>query len=513
MKFYRMRIRLLFAAITVIPLQTSLGAASSSPEAVQQVLNKVTNVVIIYAENRSFDHLYGLFPGANGIAQATPDTYRQADRDGTILPTLPPVWKEDGSPDRQYPTNMPNRPFRIDQPPVNLPLTTPTRDLVHRFYQNQEQINGGKLDRYAAVTDAGGLVMGYYDGSVLPLWQLAQKYTLADNFFMGAFGGSFINHFWLISARPPRFPNAPQSLIEPLDAAGQLVRKSTSPASTLMGPPQYLRTGSVTPDGYAVNTLQPAYQPSGIPPAVAGESALADPARNPLPPQEQPTIGDTLSAKKVSWVWYAGSWNAAVADGMQPPALPRKIINYSAGGAPNFQPHHQPFNYFKRFAPGTPDRAEHLQDETAFLTAIQAGTLPQVAFYKPQGNRNEHPGYADVLSGDIFLAQIAEKILASPQGKTTVIIITYDENGGFWDHVAPPKIDRWGPGPRIPALLISPLVKKRNIDSTLLDTTSILNFLTRKFDLEPLPGVRKAVGDLTTSLDTGVVDPAPHPLE
>ena len=511
MNFHRLITRLGFAAAAVIPLLTSAGAPPAPADAVQRVLDKVTHVVILYAENRSFDHLYGLFPGANGITQATPDTSRQVDRDGTILPFLPPVWKSDGTPDLTYPTNLPNQPFRIDQPPVNLPLTTATRDLVHRFYQNQEQINGGKLNRYAAVSDAGGLVMGYYDGSVLPLWKLAQQYTLADNFFMGAFGGSLLNHFWLICACPPTFANAPKSLIEPLDANGHLRRRSTSPASALNGPPQYLSSGSVTPDGYAVNTLQPPYQPSGIPPAGTGEATLADPALNPLPPQEQKTIGDTLSAKNVSWVWYAGSWTAAVVDGMQPPARPRQIINHPDGGAPNFQPHHQPFNYFKRFAPGTPDRADHLQDATAFLAAIESGTLPQVAFYKPQGNWNEHPGYTDVLSGDQHLAQIAEKILASPQGKTTVILITYDENGGFWDHVAPPKIDRWGPGTRVPTLIVSPLVKKRNIDHTLLDTTSILKLITRKFDLEPLPGVRKEVGDLTSTLDPAALDPAPPP--
>ena len=84
---------------------------------------------------------------------------------------------------------------------------------MHRYYQNREQINGGKLDQYAAWSDAGGLVMGYYDGSSLPLWALARQYTLADNFFMGAFGGSFLNHFWLICACTPIFPNAPASLV------------------------------------------------------------------------------------------------------------------------------------------------------------------------------------------------------------------------------------------------------------------------------------------------------------
>ena len=71
---------------------------------------------------------------------------------------------------------------------------------------------------------------------------------------------------------------------------------------------------------------------------------------------------------------------------------------------PNFQYHHQPFNYYANFAPGTPARAEHLRDGglggAEFIKAIDAGTLPQVAFYKPQGNLNEHSGYADIQAGD-----------------------------------------------------------------------------------------------------------------
>jgi phospholipase C len=85
-----------------------------------------------------------------------------------------------------------------------------------------------------------------------------------------------------------------------------------------------------------------------------------------------------------------------------------------------------------------------------------------------------------------------------------LVIVTYDENGGFWDHVPPPtgpgSGDRWGPGTRIPALIISPFAKKGFVDKTSYDTTSIIKFVTRRFDLEPLPGVRANAGDLTNAL-------------
>ena len=135
------------------------------------------------------------------------------------------------------------------------------------------------------------------------------------------------------------------------------------------------------------------------------------------------------------------------------------------------------------------------------MADIKAGKLPQVSFYKPSGKLNEHPGGANVMEGDIHLADIVAELKASPQWKHMAIIITYDENGGFWDHVAPPKGDRWGPGSRIPAIIISPYAKKAFVDHTPYDTTSILQFLTRRFKLEPLPGVRTQQGDLTNAFE------------
>jgi acid phosphatase len=122
-------------------------------------------------------------------------------------------------------------------------------------------------------------------------------------------------------------------------------------------------------------------------------------------------------------------------------------------------------------------------------------------FYKPQGSHNEHPGYTDVLGGDLHIAELIGKIQSSPAWRSTLIIVTYDENGGFWDHVAPPRGDRWGPGTRVPTIIIGPMVKKGYVDHTLYDTTSILKLMTRRFGLEPLPGVRSNVGDFSNAVE------------
>ncbi len=466
-------------------------------------LSRIETIVVIYAENHSFDNLYGMFPGADGVANATAEQKTQVDHDGKPLAKLPPVWAGT-KPDPRYPHDLPNGPFQINAPPTNARFDEVVPSPIHNFWHNKEQINGGKNNMFVAMGTAGAWTMGYYDTSSLRLWKFAQRYTLADKFFMGAFGGSFLNHQWLICACAPAFPTAPASIRAQLDASGKLKKRPGSPASIMQGPVQVF-DGPISPDGFALNTAQPPYQPSGIAPAKGGSLDLADPAKNPIPPQTAKTIGDTLSAKGITWAWYGGAYNQALADGRRDPEAKRAVIYNRDATSPNFQPHHQPFNYFARFAPGTKDRAEHLRDGEDFVAAIDAGKLPQVAIYKPTGRLNQHPSYTDILSGDTHIADLLAKLEKSPQWPGMVVILTYDENGGYWDHVPPPTgpglSDAYGPGTRIPTLIISPFAKRGHVDHTSYDTTSILKLITRRFGLESLPGIREKAGDLTPALN------------
>jgi acid phosphatase len=496
---FRLARRTLFAAACIAALTTCGGGGGSENPPAASSLDKVKTIVVIYLENRSFDNLYGMFPGANGVANAltSPGSYLQSDRDGTVMAKLPPVWSAGGASSWSFVAELPNQPFRIDAPNAGspgVPLSVITPDLVHRFYQNQMQLNGGLNNQYAAWSDAGGLAMGYYDGSPMRLWKLAQQYTLADNFFQGAHGGSFLNHFWLVCACTPELTNPPPDIVSSVDASGtRLNTAANSPASARSGPALYVKDGQATPklaDGkyYAINTMQPAYQPSATPPPPGGDPRLADPNGS-LAPQTGTTIGDTLSAKGVNWKWYAGGWNQALAD--------RNNLG-------EYEPHHQPFPYFKRFDPttasGAADRSAHLKDYTDLVADIQSGSLPPVAFYKPVRSLTQHPGEADITSGDAHVADLVAQLQASAQWKDMLIVITYDEFGGFWDHVAPPKADQWGPGPRIPALIVSPYARKGYIDRTPYDTTSIIKLISRRFGLDALPGVRKDAGDLSNAL-------------
>jgi len=500
-----------FAAL----ISAALLCGAAHAQAPRSGIANIDTVVVIFAENRSFDNLYGSFPGANGLQNVTPENSTQLDRDGTPLAELPPVWNgltgKGVTPavTQAQTEHLPNKPFAVDDPAgFNTPLGVITHDLWHLFYQNQMQIDGGKNDKFVAYADSGAMPMSHFDGSKLPLWEVAKRYTLADNFFMGGFGSSFFNHIMLICACAPVYPDADKSpakdLIAAVDADGVTLKLAdNSPKSALDGIPKFVNNGPITPDFYAVNTMQPPYQPSNNPPAKDGDPRFADPSKpNTLPPQHEKTIGDLLSAKGISWAWYSGAWQATLDGNRGKPV-------------PNFQFHHQPFNYFANFAPGTEMRAMHLKDGgmngTAFIAAIDAGVLPQVTFYKPQGNLNEHSGYADVLSGDTHIADVVAHLEKSKQWPHMLVIVTYDENGGIWDHVAPPKGDRWGPGIRIPALIVSPFAKKNTVDHTQYDTTSILRFVTKRFDLPVLPGLaardaalkannQPPMGDLTEAL-------------
>jgi len=389
-------------------------------------LRRLEHIVVVYLENRSFDNLYGQFEDANGLAAAAAAPL-QVNASGTPFATLPVTAAS------ALPTSLPNAPFDITR---YIPANTPTVDLVHRFYQEQMQIDGGRMDKFALVSDAKGLVMGFYPTETLPLAAEAQRYTLCDNFFHAAFGGSFLNHFWLVAARTPVFPTAPTSAIITFDASGTIVND-----------------GFVTSDHFAVNT---AFSVNAPHPATV-------PANRLVPNQTFATIGDRLSAKGVSWAWYAGGWNDALAGHADP------------------------------------------QD---FFAALRSGALPAVSFVKPIGLNNEHPGYTDLLTGERHVQALVDAVRVSKIWRHAAIIITYDENGGFWDHVAPPVVDRWGPGTRVPALVISPFARKQHVDHHRYDTTSILALIEHRFGLAPLSSRDAAADPLSGAFDfaAGVVD-------
>lgn len=425
---------------------TDLSAAKKNSSS-----QKVKNIIVIYLENHSFYNLFSNFPGADN--EISKEYLGQIDSENKLYKTLPPTTaRHSAVVDARFPKDLPNKPFLIDQ---YVKQSEFTPDPSHEFFTHQVQINNGLNDKFALYSGVGAFAMGFYDLKNTYIWSLAQDYVLADQFYQSAFGGSFLNHMWLIAAKTPLYANGPENLKVELDEQGAAKRSKP-----------------LTPDGYVVNLIQPQNSPF--------DKKEMD-IKNRLPPLEFPTIGDRLSEKKISWAWYAGGWNAILKD----------------ENPYNFQFHHQPFIYFKNFGPDTKGRKVHLKDEEDLFKAIQTEKLPQVSFYKPTGDDNIHPGYANMTLGLNKVKKVITLLKKSKQWKQSLVIITFDEHGGFWDPKAPKKLDRWGLGTRIPTIFVSPHVKKGFVDHTPYETVSILAYLEKKYSLEPLAERDRSADPLT----------------
>ena len=554
-----MRKRVIALATLAFAAAALVASASSHAQGAGD-LQRIKHIVVIYEENHSFDNLYGRWEGVNGSANVA-----QVSQSGTPFTCLEqldvnlaavPANCTDTTTGTSFTSGFANAPFLIDSYIPATATTCPaqyvfapangimngsglaggcTRDIVHRYYQEQYQLDGGKMDRYVAGSDAAGLVMGQYDTKTLPIYAYLHakghpNYAIADDFFQGAFGGSFLNHQFLVAAEAPVFagalndgsandlhsivdangmPNNYPFYASPLGTAvkdGSLTASCNPPAGR---PP--------TPDNvqcgaFAVNTIQPFYQPYS--------PGTADARR--LPPLTSPNIGDALSRAKVSWAWYSGGWSNADGDVGAPgwtngsgPTCSDPNVNRSAvyPNCPDgtFQFHHQAFNYYASFAPGTAQRANDLRDETEFISLATSSknkcNLRSVSFIKPLGVENEHPGYASESNGDSHLVELLKDIEGGACAKDTMVIVTYDEFGGQFDHVPPPgqgsttagPHDSWGPGTRIPALVVSPFLSAPFVvDHTEHDTTSILATIEHRFKIAPVATRDAEVKDLST---------------
>ena len=517
------------------------GPATVTVQANQDSLGDINHIVVVYEENHSFDNLYGAWEGVNGRANATAAQYTQITQGGAAYSCLPqndvnlpacispnaPFSIEQYIPSTARTCPVPGAPFAAHGYP-NRPSNLPggcTEDIVHRYYQEQYQLNGGAQNRYTTGSDAIGLTQGYYNTTQLPIYAYlhsdgAPHYAIADDFFQAAFGGSFLNHQWLIAARTPTYPGVDPSRHSILDSNGM---PNNYPQYTATGPvadtaiTQACGLPTTNPNwvcgDYAINTIQPYYQPTSNPSPTAFR----------LPPQTGTTIGDELTAAGVSWAWYSGGWSNADGDAGAPGwtngstfgvcSDPMSKLNGTSGTrwyCPSkvFQYHHQAFNYFANYAPGTPGRG-HLQDEVAFDNLLAASgrqcQLNSVSFVKPLGLENEHPGYTSEVEGSNHLVALLSNIQNSACRKDTMVVVTYDEFGGQWDHVAPPgqgnnngPHDIWGPGTRIPALIVAPHLKGDFVvDHTQYDTTSILATVERRYGLAALGTRDAAVHDLS----------------
>ena len=338
----RLLVTVLAATAALAVAGATVGSVSKKPDPGLAVLAKVNHIVVIYEENHSFDNLYGGWEGVNGLPK-TP--VKQVNANGVALSCLPqqdvnltsppqPADCTDTTTGTTFTSHFTNQPFAIDSLIAPTTTTCPapgvfaangvangsgvaggcTRDIVHRFYQEQFQLDNGKMDRYVLGSDATDLTMGNYNTKALPIYAYLHakghpRYAIADNFFQAAFGGSFLNHQWLVAAATPVWASAPndggandlhsvvdgngmpnQYMLYTSGIGGALrdlqLTASCNPPTGRPATPSFAACGD-----YAVNTSQPTYQP--FQPGTASSRLL--------PPLTNPTItlGPVISAARM----------------------------------------------------------------------------------------------------------------------------------------------------------------------------------------------------------------------
>lgn len=492
------------AAPALIGVGRAAGSGASAP-----LRENIDHVVVIFQENRAFDHYFGTYRSPSGAkVRNLLDSAGQIDRKYHGLQKNPAGIPYDTLPMPEDILSLqrrlfPNLPFHVG--PYIPADQNSVWDPQHRFFRMSAEINGGKMDRFVALAYAGkahlsraelekftaeqldfslarpsGPVIGFYDRGDIPFYHaLADHYTLFDNFFQAMTGGSTGNALYLAAARSCVSPQAPADARSPYDP------KATGLDHQFFELPydHY---------GLMVNDLPPTQGPT------YADKTRALRLAPPPAAQTYDNIGDRLNGAKVSWAWFNQNW-----DLVKPWAL-KNAFGPGDGSAivdtgTLYESHHNPFQYY----PNWPDyvRRGHMRSDHDFRADARAGTLPSVSFLKASGALSEHPAECPPARGMKWVESLVRAVAEGPAWHRTAIIITYDEGGGFWDQVPPPQIDAYGLGTRIPALLISPYARKGHIDHNLAHTGSVLKMIETRFGLNPLNHRDANAYDLSGAFD------------
>jgi phospholipase C len=191
------------------------------------------------------------------------------------------------------------------------------------------------------------------------------------------------------------------------------------------------------------------------------------------------TLGDLLDARGVSWAWYVEGYQAML-DARKKGTCP-EAPSLCASGLPVepcvLEVADIPIEYYTKFR----DDPKHLRDISQYANDVNADTLPQVVFLKPLGFRSEHPGLGTTLSlGIEFAYEGVYGLLATDYAPDGLALITWDEGGGFFDHVAPPPaspVDQQPYGTRVPLLALGPFARANAISHATMEHSSIVKFI------------------------------------
>jgi phospholipase C len=483
------------AAVTFV----GCGYTSSVPGSELSTVSsqgKVQHIVVIFQENVSFDHYFGTYPHALNLPGETPFT---------ALAGTPAV---DGL-SQTLLLNNPNfkntlngagaaNPFRLS------PLNASTADQDHSYNQEQLAFHGGAMDLFprsvgaadapnlgSGIAATTGLTMAYYDGNTATaMWNYAQHYAMSDRFFGTTFGPSALGAINLISGQTNGVVNdgnADGSIVADGNGGYSLIRNA--------GP-----LNDVCSDS------------SGATVHMTGRN-----------------VGDLLNEAGVTWGFFHEGFDISVTNSNGTTGCRRSNLSAVTRQTPlDYTAFLDPFQFYASTANPLHQRpssvemigqtsdggTNHQYDIHDFFDALKAGNFPAVSYLKSGAYRDGHAGYSDPLDEQAFLVHAINIIEQTPQWSHTVIIITYDDSDGWYDHAnnvvngsgtakdgfsgpskcgnaetALPGVDpstlhaqgRCGYGPRLPLLVISPWAKPNYVSHTVTDQSSVLRLIEDTF--------------------------------
>jgi len=391
------------------------GFASPSDQAqVALARQKIDHVVFIIKENRTFDTMFGTFPGADGATSG-----RTCDG-GTV--------------------SLTHAADRVE-------------DAGHSFADGITAIDGGKMDCF----DPLGYVQ-YQRQDIPAYWRYAETFTLSDRFFTSIYGPTGVEHLWTFAAQSDRFVDH--------ERPGQF---GTGRREFCDDPFEL---------AYSFPVMDRAQQEQAFAMEQQGATGAAQIQklfRPRWPCTDVAVLPDRLQSAGIPWKEYLGpnEW-------VQPLRMVKHV----------------------RFS----SMYDNVVPWSEYLTDVKTGNLPPVAWLTPPFAQSEHPP-TSMCVGENWTVQVLNALMRSPEWSSTAVVLTWDDFGGFYDHVAPPHVDLYGLGPRVPALIISPYARPGYVDHTGYEFASVLRFIETIFDVPPL-----TTRDATSNDMLGAFDFTQRPL-
>jgi phospholipase C len=457
----------------------------------------IKHLVVIFNENRSFDHYFATYPNAlNPEGEPLFEPARNTQRDINNLLSSPALLENNPNLNAANGTAASN-PFRLDRTQAN------TADQSHNYTNEQKAYDGGKLDLFPLDVGSGSpggagafgskaQTMGYFDGNtVTALWNYAQNYAMSDNSWGDNYGPSTPG---LLNM----FAGTTNGIVPGLGTSGNELAD---------GAGSFTLIGDIDPTGDLCSSKS---------------TTVSSKARN---------IGDLLNAANIPWGSFVGGFNLQTINNNGTTGCLRSTVSQVVGGAVgDYIPHHIWFQYFASTAnltharptstkaigytevPGTKkvDPANHAYDLEDFTTAVGAGNYPAVSFIKMAAFQDAHPGNSDPLDEQTGLVTLINFLQQQPDWESTAVILAYDDSDGWYDHAFSPTTrtsfspsdalngagicgavgtteptgvnglpvhGRCGPGTRQPFMVISPYAKKNYVSHVFITQASIPQFI------------------------------------